>query len=92
MRAEAMVTGRVSMDGSRVVAAMAVKMAVEARKGRRWRQWAAAVARAAVARAAVARAAMARVVGKASPMRPLSASNLGMAATEAGPLPKSSQS
>ena len=30
MRAEAMVTGRVSMDGSRVVAAMAVKMAVEA--------------------------------------------------------------
>ena len=84
-----MVTGRVSMDGSRVVAAMAVEMAVEARKGRRWRQWAAAVARAAVARAAVA---VARVVGKASPMRPLSASNLGMAATEAGSLPKSSQS
>ena len=77
-----MVMGRVSMDGSRVVAAMAVEMAVEARKGRRWRQWAAAVARAAVA----------RVVGKASPMRPLSASNLGMAATEAGSLPKSSQS
>ena len=49
-----MVTGRVSMDGSRVVAAMAVEMAVEARKRRRWRQWAAAVARAAVARAAVA--------------------------------------
>ena len=87
MRAEAMVTGRVSMDGSRVVAAMAVEMAVEARKRRRWRQWAAAVARAAVARAAVA-----RVVGKASPMRPLSASNLGMAATEAGSSPKSSQS
>ena len=70
-----MVTGRVSMDGARVMAAMAVEMVVEARKGRRWRQWAAAVARAAVARAAVARAAVARaavaraavarVVGKA---------------------------
>ena len=72
-----MVTGRVSMDGSRVMAAMAVEMAVEARKRRRWWQWAAAVA---------------RVVGKASPMRPLSASNLGMAATEAGSSPKSSQS
>ena len=46
-----MMTGRVSMDGARVVAAMAVETVVEARKGRRWRQWAAVVARAAVARA-----------------------------------------
>ena len=65
-----MMTGRVSMDGARVVAAMAVETVVEARKGGRWRQWAAVVARAAVARAAVvraavARAAVARVVGKA---------------------------
>ena len=33
MRAEAMVTGRVSMDGSRVVAAMAVEMAVRRERG-----------------------------------------------------------
>ena len=38
MKAEAMVTRLVSMDGARVVAAMAVEMAVKARKGRRWRR------------------------------------------------------